>query len=77
MHGFDVLSETVLEVVAEYDIGTLYPVQDETGGRRLVEVHRRDMPWGRPPPPGSGWTSDEEMEHILDGLAPPDHAAGP
>jgi hypothetical protein len=68
LHGFNVVEETVLEVVAEYDIGTLYPVRDEDGSVELVEVHRRDMPWGRPPPAGQDWTSDEHLQHILDRL---------
>ena len=59
-HGFRALEETVLEVVAEQRIGTVFPVQD---GRR--EVYRRDMPWGRTPPPGHDWTSDQEMREIL------------
>lgn len=63
-HGFRVVTETVLEVVAEYDIGTLYPVTGDDGVE-LVEVHRHDLPWGRPPPDGQGWTSDEELRRIL------------
>jgi mannose-6-phosphate isomerase-like protein (cupin superfamily) len=69
LHGFRVVRETVLEVVAEYDIGTLYPVRADTGKVELVEVHRADMPWGRPPPAGQDWTSDEDMQRILDQLA--------
>jgi len=69
LHGFHVQTETVLEVVAEYDIGTLYPVRSATGGVELVEVHRPDMPWGRPPPDGQNWTSDEHLQQILDRLA--------
>lgn len=68
-HGFRVVTETVLEVVAEYDIGTLYPVTSGRGDVELVEVHRADLPWGRPPPPGEGWTSDEELRSILGRLA--------
>ena len=68
-HGFRVRSETVLEVVAEYDIGTLYPVIGADGSVSLVEVHRHDMPWGRAPQDGASWTSDEELRDILDRLA--------
>ncbi len=71
LHGFRVRTETVLEVVAEYEIGTFYPVATVEGGFEMVEVHRPDMPWGRPPPPGRGWTSDEELREILDRHADP------
>ena len=69
LHGFHVQTETVLEVVAEYDIGTLYPVRSAFGEVELIEVHRPDMPWGRPPPDGQNWTSDEHLRQILDRLA--------
>ena len=68
-HGFRVLEETVMEVVAEYDIGTLYPVTGASGSVELVEVHRPDLPWGRPPPAGSAWTSDDELQAIYTRLA--------
>lgn len=68
-HGFRVLTETLLEVVAEYDIGTLYPVRADGDIVDLVEVHRRDMPWGRPPAADQKWTTDEEMHAILARLA--------
>ena len=68
-HGFRVTAETVLEVVAEYDIGTIYPVVSRGGQVSFVEVHRRDMPWGRPPRAGAGWTTDAEMRDILNRLA--------
>jgi len=70
VHGFDVAEEAVLEVVAEQGIGTLYRVRDSDGAVRLVEVHRHDMPWGRPPPEGADWTSDEDLRRILDNLSP-------
>lgn len=70
VHGFDVIEEALLEVIAEQRIGTLYRVRDDTGAARLVEVHRADMPWGRPPPEGSGWTSDAELQQILEHLDP-------
>ena len=68
-HGFRAESETLLEVVAEYDIGTLFPVLDTGGKVSLAEVYRRDMPWGRPPPAGREWTTDEELSDILARLA--------
>lgn len=67
-HGFEVLQEALLEVVAEQRIGTFYRVRDDDGTVRLVEVHRTDMPWGRPPPAGADWTTDAELRHILDRL---------
>jgi len=68
-HGFRALEETVLEVVAEQRIGTVYPVRSADGATELVEVHRRDMPWGRPPRDQTSWTDDTEMSRILDKLA--------
>lgn len=67
-HGFRALAETVLEVVAEQRIGTVFPVRCTDGRVEEVEVHRTDMPWGRPPPSGSSWTSDAEMQRILDAV---------
>lgn len=72
LHGFRVIEEAVLEVVAEYDIGTLYPVSGEDGRVGLIEVHRPDMPWGRPPGQGRAWTTDEEMRALLSRLAEPE-----
>ena len=43
------VEEAVPEVVAEQGIGTLHRVRDGDGAVRIVEVHRADMPWGRPP----------------------------
>jgi len=68
-HGFRVLEETVLEVVAEQRIGTVHPVRRADGQVDLVEVYREDMPWGRPPPEDTGWTLDAEMQSILGSLA--------
>jgi mannose-6-phosphate isomerase-like protein (cupin superfamily) len=67
-HGFRALAETVLEVVAEQRIGTVFPVRHADGRVQEIEVHRTDMPWGRPPPPGASWTSDAEMRRILDAV---------
>jgi quercetin dioxygenase-like cupin family protein len=70
-HGFRALEDTLLEVVAEQRIGTVYPVREEGGQVGLVEVYRQDMPWSRTPRDGTPWTSDAEMRHILDHLHPP------
>jgi quercetin dioxygenase-like cupin family protein len=67
-HGFRVLEDTVLEVVAEQRIGTAYPVRRPDGQVDLVEVYRKDMPWGRQPPKGTGWTPDTDMRRMLDSL---------
>jgi quercetin dioxygenase-like cupin family protein len=67
-HGFRALADTTLEVVAEYDIGTLFPVRRQ-GVVEVVEVFRTDLPWGRRPGGGRGWTSDDELRAVLDGLA--------
>ena len=63
-HGFEVRSEAVVEVVAGYRIGTSYPVVGQDG-EEWHEVHRRDMPWGRPPPEGRAWTTDEELNALV------------
>lgn len=65
LHGFRAITRATLEVIAEYDIGTLYPVRDEHGDRQLIEVFRRDLPWCRTPPNGH-WTTDSELRGILD-----------
>ena len=67
-HGFRAQEETILEVVAEQRIGTVYPVRRADGHVDLVEVYRTDMPWGRPPPDGTSWTTDTDMRRILDSL---------
>jgi hypothetical protein len=66
-HGFRVLAETVLEVIAEHDISTYYLVRGPDGAVRLEEAVRADMPWS-PPPGAGGYTSDEAMAAILAGL---------
>jgi hypothetical protein len=65
LHGFQVVKDTVMEVVAEYDIGTLFPVRQPDGSRRLVEVYRADLPWCAPPPQPGRYTSDEELAEII------------
>jgi len=69
-HGFQALEETVLEVIAEQRIGTVYPVRAADGRLELVEVYRQDMPWGRSPRDGTSWTDNTEMRRILDNLDP-------
>ena len=65
-HRFTTITQTTMEVVAELDAGQIFPVPDADGTTRLVEVYRADMPWSRQPPPGFDWTSDEEMNEILE-----------
>jgi Cupin domain len=65
LHGFQVVRDAVVEVVAEHDMGTLFPVRQPDGSRRLVEVDRSDLPWSAPPPQPGRYTSDEELDAIL------------
>jgi hypothetical protein len=64
LHGFRVVSETVVEVVAEHDIGTFFPVRQADGTRRLVEVYTVS-PWNAPPPRPGEHTTEEEIQQIL------------
>jgi hypothetical protein len=64
LHGFQVVVDTEIEVVAEHDIGTFYPVRQADGTRRLVEVYT-PLPWDAPPPRPREHTTDEEMQEIL------------
>jgi mannose-6-phosphate isomerase-like protein (cupin superfamily) len=65
LHGFQVVQDTLVEVVAEYDIGTLFPVRQPDGSRRLVEVYRADLPWSAPPPQPGRYTTDAELAEII------------
>jgi quercetin dioxygenase-like cupin family protein len=65
LHGFQVVQDTLMEVVAEYDIGTLFPVRQPDGTRRLVEVYRADLPWCAPPPQPGQYTTDQELAEII------------
>ena len=65
LHGFQVVQDTLMEVVAEYDIGTLFPVRQPDGSRRLVEVCRADLPWCAPPPRPGQYTTDEALQEII------------
>jgi quercetin dioxygenase-like cupin family protein len=65
LHGFQVVQDTLMEVVAEYDIGTLFPVRRPDGSRRLVEVYRADLPWCAPPPQPGQYTTDAELAEII------------
>jgi mannose-6-phosphate isomerase-like protein (cupin superfamily) len=67
LHGLRTITETVMEVVAEHDIGTFYPVRQADGTRRLVEVYTRS-PWNRPPPRPGEHTTEEEIQRILQGV---------
>jgi hypothetical protein len=62
------LQDSLLQVVAEQRIGTVFPVRHRNGHRELVEVYRTDMPWGRPPPEGTDWTSDADIRNILESV---------
>jgi quercetin dioxygenase-like cupin family protein len=64
LHGFRVVTDTVMEVVAEHDIGTFFPVRQADGTRRLVEVYT-PSPWNRPPPRPGEYTTEEEIQEIL------------
>jgi quercetin dioxygenase-like cupin family protein len=64
LHGFRVVADTVVEVVAEHDIGTFYPVRQADGTRRLVEVFT-PLPWDAPPPRPGEHTTDEEVQEIV------------
>ncbi len=67
-HGFRVVTETVPEIVAEDNTGTLYSGVSDGGEVGLVETYRAGAPRGRPPGQGQEWSSDEEMRSILDRL---------
>lgn len=66
LHAFEVVTETLLEVVAELDIGTWYPIVGDDGRRRLVEISRPDLPWSA----AGTWTSDEELAVIMGAIDP-------
>jgi mannose-6-phosphate isomerase-like protein (cupin superfamily) len=65
LHGFRVVRDAVVEVVAEHDMGTLFPVRQPDGSRHLVEVYRTDLPWSAPPPHPGRYTTDDELAAIL------------
>ena len=65
LHGFQVVRDAVVEVIAEHDMGTFFPARQPDGSRRLVEVYRPELPWSAPPPEAGRWTSDEELDAIL------------
>ena len=46
-------------------LGTLFPVRQPDGTRRLVEVYRADLPWCAPPPQPGRYTTDEELQEII------------
>ena|SRR5919106_1869773 len=64
LHGFRVVTDTVLEVIAEQHIGTFFPVRQPDGTRRLVEVYT-PSPWNNPPPRAGEYTSEEEIRQLL------------
>jgi quercetin dioxygenase-like cupin family protein len=64
-HGFRAIQETVLEVVAEQDMGTLFQIREPDGSRKLVATYRPELPWNPPPPSPGAYTTDEEMAEIF------------
>jgi quercetin dioxygenase-like cupin family protein len=64
LHGFRVVEDTVMEVVAEHDIGTFYPVRQADGTRRLVEVYTAS-PWNAPPPRPGEYTTEAEIQQLF------------
>lgn len=64
LHGLRPVTDVLMEVVAEHDIGTFYPVRQPDGTRRLVEIHTRS-PWNAPPPQPGAYTTEEEVQRLL------------
>ena len=64
LHGFRVVADTVMEVVAEQGIGTFFPVRQPDGSRRLVEVYT-SSPWNAPPPRPGEYTTEEELQRLI------------
>lgn len=62
LHGFRVITDTIMEVIAEQDIGTFWPVRQPDGTRRLVQIHT-SSPWN-PPPPEGVYTTEEELQAL-------------
>jgi quercetin dioxygenase-like cupin family protein len=62
LHGFRVLADTTLEVVAEQDIGTFWPVRDAGGVIRMVQIFT-PTPWN-PAPPDGRFTPEEELSEL-------------
>jgi mannose-6-phosphate isomerase-like protein (cupin superfamily) len=67
LHGFRVLSDATLEVVAEQDIGTFWPVRQTDGSTRLVQIHT-PTPWNAPPPDGV-YTSEDQLAALRGRIA--------
>jgi len=67
LHGFRVLSDVVMEVIAEQDIGTYWPVLEADNSTRLVQIHT-PAPWNASPPDGV-YTSQEDLAALLRHLA--------
>jgi quercetin dioxygenase-like cupin family protein len=60
-----------VEVVAEQRMGSFFPVLGSDGTRRLVEVHRADVPFDRDPPPGRPHTTPEQLAELIRKAAEP------
>ncbi|HEX9342883.1 MAG TPA: cupin domain-containing protein [Actinomycetota bacterium] len=65
LHGLRAVDDALVEIFAERDMGTFFPVRQPDGSRRLVEIYRPDSPWNAPPPRPGGYTTDQELAAIL------------
>jgi mannose-6-phosphate isomerase-like protein (cupin superfamily) len=63
LHGFRVVQDTLMEVVAEYDIGTLFPSANPTGAGGWWRS--TEPPWCAPPPQPGQYTTDQELAEII------------
>ncbi len=68
LHGLRAVDDTLVEIIAERDMGTFFPVRQADGSRRLVEIYRPDSPWNAPPPRPGGYTTDGELAAILEAI---------
>lgn len=51
LHDFRVVTDVIMEVIAEQDIGTFWPVRRADGTTHLVQVYTLS-PWNPPPQGG-------------------------
>jgi len=65
LHGLRAVDDALVEIIAERDMGTFFPVRQPDGSRQLVEIYRPDSPWNAPPPRPGGYTTDRELAAIL------------
>jgi hypothetical protein len=57
-----VVTDVIMEVIAEQDIGTFWRVRRADGTTHLVQVYTLS-PWN-PPPQGGEYTTEEELEAL-------------